>query len=783
MLRIDFNAGWRFRKKGAEKWVSVTLPHDAMLNEERSAESKGGSAIGYFTGGIYEYSKDFIAPSEWRGKYISLEFEGIYCQSQVFIDGKPVGGCRNGYRDFTVDISSHLRFGENNGITVIADNSQIPNSRWYTGSGIYRPVWLNAAPEEHINNVRITTLSYDPAKIKIEVDAKTEAAIEILGEGKQVASAKGNSSELTIPDAKLWSDETPYLYTCKAALENGDVSVTEFGIRKIEWSTKGLFINGKETLLRGACVHHDNGVLGAATYAKSEERRVRILKEFGYNAIRSAHNPASDALIAACDKHGMYLMDETWDMWYNHKNKFDYATVFYEEYKTDIAQIVERDYNHPSVIMYSLGNEVSEPYLEKGQLLLKEMLDYIHSLDDSRPATAGINLMLIELASRGRGIYKEEGGRFVENRKKPKKEKKSGSLFFNMMTSFIGTNMNRFANAKHVDKVTSPALDTLDIAGYNYASGRYPLERKAHPDRIVVGSETFPQDIWKNWEMVKKLSYVIGDFMWTGWDYLGEAGIGAWAYGSGGGFDKDYPWLLADVGTIDITGYAGAEAYYAKTVWGFNKQPYIGVRPVNHPRVRPRISTWRGTNAFDSWGWQGCNGNQAVVEVYGNADSAALFLNDTPIGKKKVKKCKAIFKLKYAPGKLTAILFDTAGNELSRTSLESANGSLKLNLMPEETNVKTGDIVYVPVTICGENNVVESNADTGVKIQVENGILLGFGSANPCTTDRFTEGYCHTYYGRALAVVKALDKGKMNISVISDTGLNSQTTIFIGGAK
>lgn len=766
-----FNHNWQFWKQGCTDKQTVTLPHDAMIHEQREPNGAGGSAHGCFPGGVYVYEKSFIAPAEWADRTVSFEFEGVYRNSTVAINGKNAGGRAYGYAPFTVCADGLLNYGGENTMTVTVDNSELPNSRWYTGSGIYRPVNLIVGNRTHIawQGVQISTISYKPAKIRVDTKATGgEIAVEILDGGKAVASGTGTSLELDIPEAKLWSDETPYLYTCHVTLmDNGQVvdEVAErFGIRKVEWSPKGLFINGRETLLRGGCYHHDNGILGAATFDKSEERRARIMKEAGFNALRSAHNPTSRAMLEACDKYGMYLMDETWDMWYSHKSKFDYAADFERDWREDVRAMVERDFNHPSVILYSIGNEVSEPAREKGVKLAKEMVDYIHRLDSNRAVTGGMNLMIISRSAKGSGVYKEDGGR--DDSGKQNAMGGMSSTMFNMITSMVGPGMNRGANGKKADAVTSPVLDALDLAGYNYASGRYPLEGKAHPDRVIFGSETFPQDIYKNWQMVKKYPYLVGDFMWAAWDYLGEAGIGAWAYAPDGkAFDKPYPWLLADVGTLDLLGNPNGELFLAQAAWGLRKKPAIAVQPVNHPGVKPAKSVWRGTNALPSWSWQGCEGNKAVVEVYADAAAVELLLNGESLGKKKVKGCKATFKIKYAPGTLTAVAYDAGGRELSRNELKSASGSIRLLAEPEETTVKADDIVYIPVSLVGENGVVERNVDCKLTVTVENGELLAFGSANPRTEERYDSGSFTTYYGRALAIVRAGQMGTVTLSV------------------
>ena len=784
MKKADFNDNWIFYKKGSAEHQIVNLPHDAMIHEERTRDSVGGSAHAFFAGGVYIYEKKFFVPSEWENKVVFFEFEGVYRNATVTINGKEAGQHAYGYTPFTICTDGLLCYGEENLITVAADNSELPNSRWYTGSGIYRPVSIIVGNKNHIawQGVHISTLSCKPARILVETKSTDgEVLVEILDRGRVVASGAGAKLELDIPNARLWSDESSNLYTCHVALLKRGEAVDEvletFGIRKIEWSNRGLFVNGKETLLRGGCFHHDNGILGAATFAKSEERRIRLMKEAGFNALRSSHNPASTALVEACDKYGIYLMDETWDMWYSHKSRYDYAADFPEHYKEDIDAMVERDFNHPSVIMYSIGNEVSEPAQNKGVELAKEMVDYIHGLDSTRPVTGGMNLMIISRSAKGNAVYKEDGGRGDDG--KQDKMKGMNSTMFNVITSMVGTGMNKGANSKKADAVTSPVLDVLDIAGYNYASGRYPLEGKAHPDRVIFGSETFPQDIYKNWQMVKKYPYLVGDFMWTAWDYLGEAGAGAWAYTSDGkSFEKPYPWLLADMGALDLLGTPNGELFQAQAVWGLLKRPVIAVCPVNHPGIKPAKSVWRGSNAYESWSWQGCEGNPAVIEVYTDAVVAELILNGKSLGKKKVKGCKAVFKVRYAPGTLTAVVYNMQGQESGRSELCSAQGGLCLAVEPEEKSIKVGDIAYIPVAVKGRNGIVECNADRILKVSVTGGTLLAFGSANPRTEERYDSGSFTTYYGRALAVVRGERAGELTVSVTDGT-LTENATVMV----
>ena len=759
MKRESFNNNWRFAKQGGEI-KPVTLPHDAMIFETRDPAAPSGSAQAYFPGGAYVYEKTFAKP---EAEHVLLQFEGVYKNAKVFVNGQEAGGAAYGYIPFFVELDEYLQAGENT-IRVECSNADQPDSRWYSGAGIYRPVWLWTGAKDSIEpeSVRISTVSYAPAKIKIEM--KKPAKIEILDGETVVATSEGETVELEIPNAKLWSAETPNLYTCRVSTENDTITET-FGIRTVTWDNKGFYINGKSVLLRGGCVHSDNGILGAAVYDESEYRRVKKLKEAGFNAIRASHNPCSRAMLEACDKLGMYLMDETWDMWFNHKSKFDYAGQWRENYQSDLLAMVRRDFNHPSVVLYSIGNEVSEPAKPEGLEKAREMIDLLHETDPTRPVTGGFNLMIIKSSAGGKGVYKEDGGRDESG---DKAMQGMSSTMFNLVTNLVGTNMNKAANSKKADEITSPLLDSLDIAGYNYASGRYPLEGKTHPDRLIFGSETFPQDIAKNWAMVEQYPYLVGDFMWTAWDYLGEVGLGAWGYTPDSkGFNKPYPWLLADTGVLDILGNPNAELFWAQAVWGLLKKPAIAVQPVNHPKEKPAKMVWRGTNGLPSWSWSGCDGNKAVVEVFAgkNAARAVLYLNEQEVGKQKFKDCKATFKVKYAPGELEAVVFDTNGKELGRSALRSAVGKTHLRLNPEVSIVRPGGILYIPVTLQSVNGEVEMNTDRPLTATVTGGELLGFGSANPRTEERFTEGSYTTYYGRALAVVRAGDKGEVTLAV------------------
>lgn len=747
MNKTSFNEGWRCQGN------AVRLPHDAMIHGERRSDAPSGSAQGYFIGGQYVYEKTFQKPS---AAHAILEFEGVYRNARVFVNGKEAGGAAYGYIPFFVELDSFLVEGENE-VRVTCEAALETDSRWYGGAGIYRPVWLWTGPKESIapQGIRVHTISTDPPTVHVCVETQAkDVTIQILDGGKVLAEAPGAEADIVLHGAELWSADAPNLYTCRVSAAQDEAKAV-FGIRTISASPKGLFVNGQEIKLRGGCIHHDSGILGAATHDEAEYRRVRTLKEAGFNAIRSSHNPASRAMLEACDRLGLYVMDEAWDMWFKPKSKGDYARQWQENWKSDLTAMVARDYNHPSVILYSIGNEVSEPATEKGLEAEKRMVELLHHLDASRPVTGGFNLMIIASAAKGKGVYKEDGGRDDSS---DKKMSGMNSTLFNMITNIVGTGMNKAANSARADKATTPAMDLLDICGYNYASGRYPREGQAHPDRVIFGSETFPQDIWKNWQMVERYPYLVGDFMWTAWDYLGEAGIGAWAYTPDGkGFNKPYPWLLADTGAFDILGNPNGELYLAQAAWHLLKKPVIAVQPINHPGVKPAKAVWRGTNSLPSWSWKGCEGQKAIVEVYACADSAELKQNGRSLGTKPIKEGKAIFRVKYEPGILTAI---ANGQE---TSLISAKGDLRISVLPEKRQTRPGEILFVPICVTDGKGTIEMNADRRLSVTVTGGELLAFGSADPRTEERYDSGSFTTYYGHSLAVIRAGENGKITV--------------------
>ena len=744
MRKSCFNNNWILNGK------EVTLPRDEMILTERNPDSAAKDAQGFFQGGSYVYEKRFKRPAE----YAFVEFDGVYKNAKVFLNDALIADVPYGYIPFKAELKN---LKEENTLRVECDNQHQPDSRWYSGAGIYRDVFLYTANGAYVipGSVQISTLDY--TKGRIHVSAKTSdnsvPVIHILDGDDVVAETKGFEAEIEIPKAKLWSEFTPHLYRCSVQTEKDEACVS-FGIRQVEKGTDGLYINGRKTLLRGGCIHHDNGLLGSATYYVSEYRRVKTLKDAGFNAIRSAHNPTSNALLRACDELGMYVMDELWDMWYNHKNQYDYATYWEENHLEDIQRLVERDFNHPSVIFYSLGNEVSEPASERGIEDTREMTEFIHSLDRNRLVTGGFNLMIISHAASRESAKKKNMFSALND---------MDSSLFNLAVSIIGTRMNHAADSKKADELCSKSLDYLDVAGYNYASGRYALDLKLHPERLILGSESMSYDIGKNWEMVEKLPNLIGDFMWTAWDYLGENGIGAWSYSNDAlGFAKPYPWWLADSGAFDILGTPNAEAFWASATWGVLKQPIITVQPINHERKVIKAA-WRGTNGIPSYSWKNCEGRKGIAEVFYKADRIDLYQNGEKIGSRKVKENRAVFKFTYVPGILEAVAYDAKKHEIGRNKLVSAKESNNVKISISQNKVTKNDLAYINIEITDKYGIPESNDDRKVYLEVEGGELLAMGSANPRLFEDIHNNSCYTYYGKALAIVRCDNSSDLKV--------------------
>jgi len=783
--------GWTCRHLGdTAPGKTVTLPHDAMLAEPRTALSAGGTNTGWYEGYDYEYRRTLTVPENELADTHILEFEGVYHNAEVWLNGQKAAFRPYGYTNFYVDCAPYLHAGENE-LRVIARNADQPNSRWYSGAGIYRPVQLWTARGAHItlNGVKIRTLSLDPAVVEVRVKTTAPGTVRLTVDDLPAMQQESDGEAvftLTLDNARLWTPETPNLYTCRVNFADDEVTET-FGVRKVEWGIDGFLLNGKRHIIQGACIHHDNGLLGAVCDPDAVARKVRLLKENGYNAIRSAHNPCSKALLAECDRQGMLVMDEYIDHWYIHKTEHDYVDYFNDWWHQDLTDMVEKDYNHPCVVLYSTGNEVSETAQKRGIALTKEMTDFLHGLDDSRPVTCGVNIFFNFLSSIGFGVYSDEKAKKEAERaekakqrgEKAAKKKAVGSQFFNNLAGLLGDEfMKRGATLHGCDVKTRDAFANMDIAGYNYGIYRYKHDLKKYPQRLILGSETFCNDAYKFRELAKQEPRLVGDFVWAGMDYLGEVMVGSWEYADyAETFDGGPGWVSAGSGRIDLTGKPLGEALYTRVALEADKGPYIAVCPVNHTGDRHSPSAWKMTNAMPSWSWTGCEERKANVEVYARAARVELVLNGHTVGSKTLKNdCLAKFSIPYESGTLEAVSYDAADHEIGRCKLQSAGGTTRLTLDAEEPTVKPGHLCYVRLRYTDENGITKPLARGSIQVQVRGGTLVGLGSACPFNKHSYLDSETDTYYGEALAIVRMGDGDAMTIAA-SDGEYSAELTV------
>lgn len=775
------NDGWQFCKLPLGSTLedvsnaalqAVDLPHDFLIENENDL---------YETTDAW-YLRALDVPESWCASCVLVRFDGVYMDCDVLLNGHVVCTHHYGYTAFDVDLTSRLLVGRNT--LAVHIRHQSPNSRWYSGAGIYRPVVLwTADKQQHIalNGVRIRTVSINPATVEVTVRTvgAGRVSVDVLAGEKQAASAAADTTgeitlTLTIPNAKLWDVEHPNLYTCRVRF-GSDEDLQTFGIRTLSWGKKGILLNGERVIVQGACIHHDQGILGARCYAQGEERRVRLLKENGYNAVRSAHNPCSKALLDACDRLGMLMMDEYIDHWYIHKTEYDYVPYFEKWWKQDIADMVDKDYNHPCVILYSTGNEVSETAQKKGIQLTRELTEYLHSLDNTRPVTCGINIFFNFLSSIGFGVYSDEKAKKeAEKAEKlraagvqPQKKKAVGSKFFNDLAGLMGDEfMKRGATLHGCDVRTRDAFANMDIAGYNYGIYRYKHDLKKYPNRLILGSETFCNDAYRFREQAKKNPRLVGDFVWAGMDYLGEVGVGSWEYKAYATQFSGLGWTTAGSGRIDLNGRPLGEALYTRVALEQEIGPYIAVRPVMFSGEKHSPSAWKMTDAMPSWSWAGCEGKKAHIEVYARAAKVALLLNGKKVAEKQLKNdCLAKFTIPYQSGTLEAMSYDAIDRVLGRCKLQTAGADTVLRAVPEEKKTKPGRLCYIRIRYTDRAGELKPMERGMVNITVSGGKLLAAGSACPFHPGSYLTPETDTYYGEALAVVEVGESGAVEVSI------------------
>jgi beta-galactosidase len=751
-----FDFGWQFTHNGTTQ--TVDLPHDWDIFEgPNSGQGATGTGGGWFEAGKGEYRKEFRVESlELRDKLVKLHFEGVYQKAEVYVNGQRAGQHHYGYTPFTVDVTPYINKDKKqaNEVVVKVDNSQQPNCRWYSGSGIYRHVWLETMPALHIaeNGVFVTTpeVSADKARVQVDVTVQNEsqadrnATVVVGGAQLMVAVKAGESKTVTttlfVNNPRLWSPESPTLYEAKVELKEAgnviDNATARYGIRSFSFDAEnGFVLNGQKVLINGACVHHDDGVLGAMAFDDAEIRKVRQMKEAGFNLIRTSHNPTTRAFLDACDSIGMLVIDEAFDGWRTQKNPYDYSTVIDSCFRQDIHAMVLRDRNHPSVISWSIGNEVIERKDIRVVYTARQMKKAIHELDTTRPVTEALCAW-----DRDWEIY-------------------------------------------------DPHAEVLDVAGYNYMIFKHASDHERDPKRVIWQTESYPRDAFRNWAVSYDFPYVVGDIVWTGLDYLGESGIGRNYYkGEREGeswIEGGQPeWHGAPCGDVDITGWRKPISHYREMLWNLTPNPspkgegsiYLCAKEPNGYHGEIKTTMWSVWPTWESWTWPSWEGKPVEVEVYTHQPEVKLYLNDQLIGTKQVSRdteFKAVFSVPYKAGTLRA----EAGGE--SVTMKTAGEPARLRLTPDRT-VMTADgqsLTFVTVEVLDKQGTLVPEAAIDCEATVKGaGKLLAFASADLKDTEPYTSPHVKTWKGRALLVVRSTQKGgSVNVSIKSALPTTSLT--------
>ncbi|MCI6464189.1 MAG: DUF4982 domain-containing protein [Faecalicatena sp.] len=809
-MEMKFNDNWKFWIEGdsfALVWNipdiarEVTLPHDAMIEKPAHEESLNGGNTGYRDGDVYNYVKLFQAPEEYKDKTVMLKFEGVYMNAFVYVNGQLAGKNPFGYTTFYVPLNNFLRFGQENEIRVQVRNGAMTNSRWYSGGGIYRDVYLLVSDLVHIvpEGVQVKTESADEEYAVLHVDTELENCFHTPAElvlETVIQDAAGNtaaqdrtlvtvfaqdkrkmSQRMTVVRPEMWSAESPALYTCVTCLiQDGtviDKSKEKFGIRTLSLDAKrGLRVNGSTVKLRGACIHHDSGLLGAATYDSVQFRQIRKLKEAGFNAVRMSHHPMAPAMLRACDELGMYVMDETFDMWNRCKSNYDYGLYFQEWWEKDVTAMVRKDFNHPSVILYSVGNEIPEIGTDHGAKICHDLSSKIKELDDTRFTLASIN-----------GVFAagDQVDRIVADvvSDLSKAGKIDGNV--NDFMTLMDGHMDEIVVHNAITERLERACAGVDIAGYNYMTARYEMDGEKYPNRVIVGSETYPPEIARNWNLVEKLDHVIGDFTWTGWDYIGEAGVGVPAYQWGeGGFGAGFPCQLAYPGDLDITGFRRPASYYREAVFGLSTKPYIAVQDPNRYGQQLIKTPWVISDTVSSWTWGGCDGKPVVVEVYSQGKETELFINGKSCGRKPAGKAagfRTLFETTYEPGTILAVSYDEDGNQMGQMELHTAGEDRNL-VLTAEPEMKD-QFIYIDAVLCDQDGNTATDSDMKITLDVEGcAEAVGFGSGNPKPKYNFNEGVTETFHGRAQIVLMRTGSGKVQVKVSAEDGKTAELNLI-----
>jgi beta-galactosidase len=768
-LREKLDDGWRFFKGNApgahelsfndSAWRKLDLPHDWSIEGPFSQKDPGGAGGGYLPGGIGWYRKTFALPTSCRGRRVIVEFDGVYMNASVWINGHKLGRHPYGYTSFCFDLTPYLRFGQaKNVLAVRVDDSKRPNTRWYSGAGIYRHVWLTITDKVHVAHwgVAVSTVQATRASATIAVETVVEnetaspadvgLVTRLVGPDGQTAGAVVSTrtiraggvakfvQPLVVKRPHLWDVDSPALYQALTRATVGgearDDLVTPFGIRTARFDPdRGFILNGRKLKLKGVDVHHDNGCLGAAAHDRAEERRVELMKSIGANAIRTSHNPPSPAFLDACDRLGLVVMDEAFDEWEEGKLKYGYKDYFKDWWRDDIRSMVMRDRNHPSVVLWSIGNEVPEQGKPSGARTAAKMARFIRKLDPTRPVGYGA----------------------------------------------------------HPGHWTPELWEALDVAGYNYRDDLYATDHKAYPKRCILGSETFPLCAFRTWTAATDNKHIIGEFIWTGMDYLGESGIG---------YARDahskYPANTACCGEMDTCGFKKPRSFYRDILWNHGTRLHIVVHEKPESGEPFKLSPWGWPAVKSSWTWPAgkqewwmkYGSEEYRVDVYSACEEVELRINGRTIGRSTTSRASrymATWTVAFEPGVLDAIGY-IAGKPVARHALRTAGQPAKLRLTPDRPSIRADgcDLSFVTVEVLDAKGVLHPNAANEISFAVRGpGRIIGIGNGDPASEESFQAGKRKAYNGRCLVVVQSTRRGgKINLTAAS-AGLASAKAAIV----
>jgi beta-galactosidase len=778
---------------------TVNLPHDFTIETDTNPEAPGGQFTGYYGGGVGTYTKMLEIPEDFKGKRVLVEFDGVYMNPTVTLNGHVVARHHYGYSPFHADLTSFIKPGTTNRLAITVNNDAQPNARWYTGSGIYRHVDLLTAPKLHIAPWGIyahtshlvngtafvvveTTLENHTGEDKqVWVNIKIEkelCGIE-AGFGRvKVHVPAGEKAvgqvKIAVENADLWDIDSPNLYKITAELSDKetvlDSDFTTFGVRTISVDTKnGFLLNGKMVKLKGGCVHHDNGILGAASFKDSEYRKMKIHKDNGYNAIRFAHNPMSRDMLDACDQLGLLVINEAFDVWTMEKKTHDYSQYFELDWKGDMESFIVRDRNHPCVIMWSTGNEVPERGgMSNGYEWAAKLAAHVRELDPTRPITNS-------LPSFFNGLEDEDQLKFFQDLMK--NAKNSGGGIVNIDGEF-----GRSIWGDYTEAFAAP----LDVVGYNYLNYQYENSLKDYPNRVICSTESKPLDMFDYWNDVERFSHVIGDFVWTSYDYIGEAGLGRHDYYENADeaaaatkvrHVAKYPWRLSGGADIDLCGFERPQLAYRRILWGSSETFIASHHPKNSGKIEV-LGSWAWPECENAWCWTGYEGEPVKVDVYSAAEEVELFLNGRSLGRKpagKENRLIAQFELTYEPGTLEAISY-SGGKKVTSNILTSPGKPVGIRIVPDKKELMADgqSLVHAVIEVIDEEGNLVPTAELKTVAQVEGAATLAaIGTGNPKATENYTTGEFTSYKGRLLAIVRAGYESGTSVLTVSIDGLKT----------